>query len=98
MSCWRSSAVVVGNNGCTISEEEVLHAFQLDFGLCSQSREIKELFRGHVANVTRHGMPLPSHHGGTYLSTSILHAFELLGWRELGQAMGAHSCRVDSIL
>ena len=31
------------NNSCIIGEEEVPHAFQLDFGLCFQSREIKEL-------------------------------------------------------
>ena len=51
----------------------------------------KTIFRGPVTSMTRHGMPLPSHHGGTYLSIRILHAFEPLGWQELGQAMGAHS-------
>ena len=51
----------------------------------------KTIFHGHMASMTRHRTPLPSHHGGTYLSTRSLHAFKLLGWRELGQAMGAHS-------
>ena len=64
-----------------------------------QSQRLSEhRFCGHVTNATRHGTPLPSHRGGTYLSTRILHTFELLGWRELGQATEAHSRRVDSIL
>ena len=29
----------MGNNGCIICEEEVLYAFQLDFGPRSQSRD-----------------------------------------------------------
>ena len=40
-----------------------------------------------MASVTRDRTPLPSHHGGTYLSTCILHAFELLGWQELSQIL-----------
>ena len=33
----------VGNNSCIIGEVEIAHAFQLDFGLRFQSKEIKEL-------------------------------------------------------
>ena len=31
----------------------------------------KDSFRGHVVSTIRHGTLLPSHHGGTYLSTCI---------------------------
>ena len=47
---------------------------------------LKTIFHGHAASATRHGTPLSSHHSGTDLSTRILHAFEPLGWRKLGQA------------
>ena len=55
---------------------------------------LQTILRGHVASVTRHGTPFTFPLRWSlfiYLHFCILHAFELLGWRELGQETGAHS-------
>ena len=33
----------VGNDSCVVCKEEVMQAFQLDLGLCSESEEVEEL-------------------------------------------------------
>ena len=59
----------------------------------------KDSFRGHVASATRHGMLLPSHQGGTYLSTCFFFTcFRTARLTGAGTSDGSSLHRVDSIL
>ena len=68
------------------------------FPSCRTSVLSEDSFHGHMASTTRHGTPLPSHQGGTYLSTRIFTCFQIASLAGAGTSDRSSLHHVDSIL
>ena len=81
----------IGNFNDTVQPPRPLSPPSLALTLSQHQRLSVDSFCGHLASVTRHGTLLPSHRGGTYLSTNIFTCFKTVKLAGAGISDGPYN-------